>query len=326
MTTITPELSLDAYRGKHILVTGSTGYLANNLIHMLKGIECQITRVARSGKILTLVEGKCNVLDIIGDLTIPALWQQVLPSIDVVFHFAGQANILQATQMPVEDIQHSIIPLLRLLETCRQMHLKPHVVLASSVSLYGYPSQLPVDETCADKPQTIYDLHKLHCEEYLHYFIKHEHVTGCSLRLSNVYGPGVQAGKFYNGLINHAIYCGLQREPIPVHGNGESERDYLFLDDASRAFLAAGLQTNKVNDQVYIVSSGTSHTVNSVIEKVLIGLRNIRGINAEIKTVDIETHSQARDFRSTSSKFYNATGWEPIVDLEQGINLTIAAQ
>lgn len=326
MTTITPELSLEAYRGKHILVTGSTGYLANNLIHMLKNVECQITRVARSGKILTLVEGQCNVFDVIGDLTVPTLWQQVLPNIDVVFHFAGQANILQANQMPIEDIQHSIIPLLRLLDTCRQMNRRPHVVLASSVSLYGYPTQSPVDENCTDKPQTIYDLHKLHCEEYLQYFIKNEHITGCSLRLSNVYGPGVQAGKFYNGLINHAIYCGLQREPIPVHGDGESVRDYLFLDDASRAFLAAGLLPEKVNGQVFIVGSGASHTVNDVIGKVLAGLQTVRGINAEIKTIDHTTSNQARDFSSTSAKFYKATGWEPQIDLDKGINLTITAQ
>lgn len=326
MINITPELSLEAYRGKHILVTGSTGYLANNLIHMLKEVECQITRVARSGKILTLVEGKCNVQDIIGDLTTPILWQQVLPKIDVVFHFAGQANIVQANQMPVEDIQHSIIPFLRLLDTCRQMQHKPHVVLASSVSLYGYPSQLPIDESFLDKPQTIYDLHKLHCEEYLQYFIKNKHITGCSLRLSNVYGPGIHAGKFYNGLINHAIYCGLQHEPIPIQGNGSSERDYVYLDDVSRAFLAAGLLPEKVNDQVYIVSSNQSHNVNQVIEKVLHGLHTVRGIHAETKTVETNVNSSARDFRGNSSKFYRATGWEPQIDLEQGINLTIAAQ
>ncbi|MFN7097276.1 MAG: NAD-dependent epimerase/dehydratase family protein [Gammaproteobacteria bacterium] len=326
MTTITPEISLDAYAGKRILVTGSTGYLANNLIHMLKEVACQITRVARSGKILTLVEGKCNVLDIIGDLTTPGLWQQVLPHIDVVFHFAGQANIMQANQMPVEDIQHSIIPLLRLLDTCRQMQLKPHVVLASSVSLYGFPTSLPVDESCADKPQTIYDLHKLHCEEYLHYFIKQQHITGCNLRLSNVYGPGVHAGKFYNGLINHAIYCGMQREAIPIYGNGESTRDYLYLDDVSRAFLAAGFLTEKVNGQTYIISSSKSYSVNTVVEKILNGLSSIRGIHAETNTFEPTHHNQARDFRGTSAKFYQATGWEPQIDLEQGINLTIAAQ
>lgn len=326
MTFITPELSLEAYRGKRILVTGSTGYLANNLIHMLKGIDCHITRLARSGKILTLVEGKCNVFDVIGDLTSPTLWQQVLPQIDIVFHFAGQANIVQANEAPADDIEHSIIPFLQMLDCCRKLSLRPHVVLASSVSLYGYPDILPVDETCADKPQTIYDLHKLHCEEYLNYFIKHQQITGCALRLSNVYGPGVHAGQFYNGLINHAIYCALQREPIPVYGTGKSERDYLYLDDVTRAFLAAGLLPEKVNNQTYIISSGTSYSVNAVIEKIIAGLATHRGVHAEKQNRDAHASAQIRDFRGSSAKFYQATGWQPAVDLEQGINQTIAAQ
>ncbi|MBY0544219.1 MAG: NAD(P)-dependent oxidoreductase [Gammaproteobacteria bacterium] len=325
MTFITPELPLEAYRGKHILVTGSTGYLANSLIHLLKNVDCKITRVARSGKILTLLEGQCKIFDIISDLTNPALWQQILPSIDLVFHFAGQANIVQANEAPAEDIQHSIIPLLQLLDGCRKMALKPHVVLASSVSLYGYPNTPETDETYPDKPQSIYDLHKLHCEEYLRYFIKHHELTGCALRLGNVYGPGVHTNQFYHGLINYAIYCGLQHEPIPLHSDGESSRDYLYLDDASRAFLAAGLLPQKVNDQTYIVSSGADYTTQVIIEKVKKELQNSRGISLETTKTEIEIAAQIRHFRGSYAKFYQATGWEPLTTVEQGITQTIAA-
>ncbi|NNM58258.1 MAG: NAD-dependent epimerase/dehydratase family protein [Legionellales bacterium] len=323
---ITSELLLEDYRNKRILVTGSTGYLANNLIHMLKNVECQITRLARSGKILTLVEGKANVIDVIGDMTDPQLLKQILPQVDILFHFAGQSNISQANIAPAEDIRHSILPLLQLLDGCRQLSHRPHVVLASSVSLYGYPAELPVDENYHDKPQTIYDLHKLHCEQYLRYFSENKHITGCILRLCNIYGPGIDAHQFYNGLINYAIYCGLQRENIPIHGHGESQRDYLYLDDASRAFLAAGLIPDKVNNQTYIVSSGVSYTINAVIEKVRASLLEHRGIHVETITTDIETPSQIRDFRGNFTKFYQATGWMPTVNLEQGINQTIAMQ
>ena len=78
MTSITSELKLEDYRNKRILITGSSGYLANNLLHMLNNVECHITRVASSGKILTLVNGACKVEDVIGDLTQENLWQHVL--------------------------------------------------------------------------------------------------------------------------------------------------------------------------------------------------------------------------------------------------------
>lgn len=325
MTSLTSELNLEDYRGKHILVTGSSGYLANNLIHTLKNIECQITRVARSGKILTLVEGKCKVRDIIGDLTTPTLWQQVLPGVDIVFHFAGQANIVQANQTPVTDIQHSIIPLLQLLCSARDMQIKPHVVLASSVSIYGYRDAGLITEEDNNQPHTIYDLHKLSCESYLQYFIQHGFVSGCSLRLSNVYGPGIQSNQHYQGLINHAIYCGLQREPLPIYDGGLSERDYLYLNDATRAFLAAGLLPNKVNGQTFIISSGISYTVASIIDKVIHGLQQVRNITATSQNLQTP-QPKTQHFRSHSAKFYAATGWQATTSIEEGIASTIAAQ
>lgn len=328
MTFITSELKLDNYRHKRILITGSNGYLANNLLHMLKDVECHITRIASSGKILTLVNGACKVEDVIGDLTQETLWQQVLPHTDIIFHFAGQSNIVQANQEPVADIQRSITPLLLLLETCRKHALQPHIILASNVSLYGNPHKLPVDETFPNQPQSIYDLHKLHCEEYLHYFIGKGYVRGCSLRLTNVYGPGIQAsGKINAGLINHAIRRGIEHEPILIHGEGESQRDYLYLDDVSRAFLAAGLVPEKVNNQRFIISNNHSYTVNQVVEKIVASLANLHGLHAEVKSGDgNETASEQRHFCGNSAKFYQATGWQPTVSLDEGIERTIKAQ
>ncbi len=162
--------------------------------------------------------------------------------------------------------------------------------------------------------------------KYLRYFIKHNYITGCILRLCNIYGPGVDAHQFYNGLINHAIYCGLQRVNIPIHGSGKSQRDYLYIDDASRAFLAAGLVPDKVNNQTYIISSGISYSINAVIEKIQESLANNRGIRVDTTTINAETPSQSRDFQGNSAKFYRATGWTPAISLEQGINQTIITQ
>jgi UDP-glucose 4-epimerase len=316
---------IQQYRGKHILVTGSTGYLANNLIHMLKQVECHITRVARTGKILTLVNGACNVEDIIGDITQPELWQKVLPKVDIVFHFAGQSNITQANNAPAEDIPRSIIPLVLLLDTSRKMNLHPHVVLSSSVSLYGNPAVLPVDESCADDPQTIYDIHKLQCEQYLSYFIKQQTVTGCSLRLSNVYGPGIQAGRDNSGLINHAIYTAIEHEPIHIHGKGENIRDYLYLDDATRAFLAAGLCPTTVNGQRLIVSTGQQYSVQQVIDKVTTALKELRGIHAQVDYGATTADTDTRHFCGNAERFRQATGWQPHTSLDEGIALTIKA-
>lgn len=323
MTDITP-LDLAPYQGKHLLVTGSSGYLANNLIEQLKGIDCTITRVARHGKILTLNQGQSHIHDVIGDLNTRDFWMPLLSSVDIVFHFAGQANVTQANLYPIDDIQHSIMPLLQLLETCRYGGYHPHVILASSVSLYGYSEQ-PFDESTPNQPQTIYDIHKSHAENYLAYYIACGFVTGCCLRLTNVYGPSLHSNKSYQGLINQAIYAAFQHEPIIIHGDGLNERDYLYLEDATQAFLVAGLHASVVNKQTYIIASGQAYSVNQIVDEILAQLHALRGMIPVIERQATSDENRTR-FLTNTDRFYQATGWQPRVTIQDGIALTIKAQ
>lgn len=325
---LSEQFSTEDYRGKHILVTGSSGYLANNLINFLKDVECKITRVSRTGAILSLIDGKCKITDIITDIEDERTWQQILPDVDIIMHFAAQTNTAEADANPIEDRNHNVLPLLTLLECCRKYGHKPLVLLASTVSIYGLPETLPVDESFPDQPLSMYEIHKLQCEQYLDYYIYHGYIKGAALRLANVYGPGVKTTKANRGIINVMVKKAISGDPLTIYDNGEFYRDYVYVDDVSRAFLVAGLQSDTVNGKRFIIANGNAYNLNQAAELIAadVGKRTNKSIAIEhIEMPASASILDSRNFHGDISAFSQATGWKPEVDLEEGIKLTIDA-
>jgi len=325
---LSQQFTTDDYRSKHILVTGSSGYLANNLISFLKDVECKITRVSKSGAILSLIEGKCKVEDIITDIEDEITWQQILPKVDIIMHFAAQTNVAEADANPISDRNHNVLPLLTLLECCRKFGHKPTILLASTVSIFGLPEKLPVDESFPDQPLSMYEIHKLQCEQYLNYYSYHGYIQGASLRLANVYGAGVKASLANRGIINVMAKKAIHGEPLTIYDNGEFYRDYIYIDDVSRAFLLAGLQPDNVNGKHFIIANSHAYNLNQAAELISAEVQKRLKKSIDIQHVDIPESASIldkRNFQGNITAFSNATGWKPEVDFEQGIALTVDA-
>jgi UDP-glucose 4-epimerase len=316
------------YQGQRILVTGSSGYLANNLINALKDINCHITRLSRTGEILSLINGQCEITDIITDIEDEKIWQQILPTIDIIFHFAAQTNIQKANECPIEDRNSNVLPLLSLLETCRKKNHHPIIILASTVCIVGNVQDLPINEAVIDNPPTMYELHKLQCEQYLKYYISKNYVKGAALRLSNVYGPGVKDAMTERGFLNTMIRRAITSEPITIHGEGDFYRDYIYIDDVSTAFLTAASQIDKINGQHVIVAHGASTTIKTVAEMVAEQVGNYLHKPIQITYIPFPENASPMDkrqFQADIRLFSSITGWQPTVSLEKGISLTLQA-
>ncbi len=319
---------LHAYAGKRIVVTGSSGYLANQLIHKLCQQRCHITRVASSGAVLSLVQGECELDDVIGDLTSLVFWEPILPAADIVFHFAGRANIALANQDPLDDLHYNVLPLLTLLEACKRYGRKPTIILASTVSVYGASQTLPVTEQTHIEPRSIYDLHKWQSEHYLRYYVELGWVHGVALRLANVYGPDVRPGSQAYGVINRFITQALRDEPISLYEPGTAKRDYIYVDDLAHAFLQAGVLGDKLAGQVLNVASGQAYSTEIIAEKVKMHVGELIGRAPVIERLPAPIAAQTGTTRHLSvdiSAITRALGWQPQVDIDTGIALTLAA-
>jgi len=311
---------LSYFKNKRILVTGASGYLATNLTDALKDVDCTIIRLSGTQALDSLCS-KAKVLDRHGDIRTKEIWEQTLEGTDVVYHFAAQTSVYVAKKDPYADFQANVVPMLNLLETCRNKNLNPIILYSGTVTQAGITESLPVNETCMDTPITIYDMHKLMAEKYLNLYRHQKIVRGATLRLANVYGPGPR-GHFDRGVLNMMIQRALAGEPLTIYGKGDCLRDYVYIDDVVRAFLTAAKSIDKLNGKQFIIASAQSHTIAEAINLVAdqAALRTRQRVEVEhIKPPSALSPIEARNFIADTGLFERATGWHSKYRLVDGI-------
>ena len=316
------------YSGKRILITGGTGYLGTGLARALRDEQCEIICLDRPRKQASPIEGTACIHQVQGDVRHRAAWESALTDVDVVFHFAAQTSVPVAREDPQADFEANVLPMLHLLEICRLKGRHPVVVFAGTVTEAGIPARLPVDETHSDCPITIYDLHKWMAEAYLKHYARERIVWGVTLRLANVYGPGPASSSADRGVLNAMIRRGLRGEDLTVYGSGENLRDYVYVEDVCRAFLAAVPHIDRLNGEHVVIGSGEGQTLrgafNLVAERV--ALKTGRRVNVvHVDPPNPQSPIEGRNFVADTHRFRQATGWRARYSLSEGIDRTIEA-
>jgi nucleoside-diphosphate-sugar epimerase len=259
------------------------------------------------------------VKDVIGDVGEQRTWKAALPGVDIVFHLAAQTSASVAEADPAADFMHNVLPMDRLLHECRRR--RPAIIFASTATVVGIPLQLPVDESGPDHPITVYDQHKKAAEDLLA-----PYPLGVSLRLSNVYGPGPLSTHPDRGVLNAMIARALAGAALTIFGSGERVRDYLFVEDAAKAFLAAARCAGRIGGRHFVVGTGRGHTIAEAIRLVASRVAARTGVAVAVRHANPPgglVAIDARDFVANSREFRSATRWRPLVSLADGIDRTI---
>ena len=311
-----------------MLITGGAGYLAAGLIRGLQDVDCEIICLDRPGKQAPPVEGTAHIRQMQGDVRHRAAWESALNDVDVIFHLAAQTSVTVAREDPQADFEANVLPMLHLLEICRLKGWRPVVVFAGTVTEAGIPARLPVDETHPDCPVTIYDLHKWMAEAYLKHYAREGIVRGVTLRLANVYGPGPASSSADRGVLNAMVHRALQGEDLTVYGTGENLRDYVYVEDVCRAFLAAVPHIDQLNGGHVVIGSEEGHTLRDAFNLVAehVALRTRRRVN--VLCVELPTPPspiEGRNFIANTRLFRQVTGWQPRYSLREGLDRTIEA-
>ena len=310
-----------------ILITGGTGYLATAVLRLLKDVRCEIVRLGRPGARFPPVEGAAaRISDISGDIADPGLWERVLEGINIVFHFAAQTSVPVAEREPWADFQINAAPALHLLETCRRKAWRPAVLFSSSVTVIGIPQSLPVNEGHPAEPITVYDLHKLMAEGYVKYYARRGIVSGAVLRLANVYGPGPRSGSPDRGILNRMVERAVGGQALTVYGSGEQIRDYVYIDDAARAFIDAAQNIERISGRHFVIGSGKGHTIAEAVTLISERAALKTGLRAAVTYVDPPQPAapiEMRNFVADTSAFCQATGWQPRMSFPDGLDQTI---
>jgi nucleoside-diphosphate-sugar epimerase len=256
-----------------------------------------------------------TVVDVEGDVRDAATWTRALAGADHVFHLAAQTSAATADADPGADFESNVRPVEHLVAACRAMARKPAVVFAGSVT----------QGEDGARPQSAYDTHKLAAEALLAASRAHG-LRAVTLRLSNLYGPGPAGAAADRGVLNRMLRRALRGEAITVFARGEFTRDYLHVDDAARAFLAAGASMERLGASHYVVGCGRGHTVAQAFE--LVAARAGARIGRHVPVVYVDptvplTPLQMRSFVADPSAFTAATGWRARLTLAAGIDAAL---
>ncbi|WP_438479500.1 NAD-dependent epimerase/dehydratase family protein [Oleiharenicola lentus] len=290
---------------QRIFVTGGRGRLASLVADHFRAPAHAITLFSREAS------PGFHALDTLHD---PA----VLAGADTIFHLAWSSLPATSEQYPGIEQLHDIPFLDRLLTTLAQMPAKqrPRLVFFSSGgAVYGNAPARPNREDDPCDPVGLYGRAKLAAEQLIANRVAAHGLRCTVLRISNPYGYPVPSSRV-QGLIPHALRCGVTGQTLSLWGDGSAQKDFLYYTD----FLS-GLECVVADelDGIYNLSAGESHCIRQVIGQVETELaRPISLKYSEAPSWDVH------DSRLNNAKLSAATGWRPQVALAEGIRRAAA--
>lgn len=313
------------YVNRPVLVTGGLGFIGSSLVVRLAEIGAKVTVVdsliPEHGGLranVRPVEDRIRVN--ISDLRDSHSLQQLVRHQDFIFHLAGQVSHGDSMREPELDLEVNCVATLRLVEACRHFNPDARLVYTSTRQVYGVPRVLPVDETHPTLPIDVNGINKLAGEYYHLLYDRTYGLRSVVLRLTNTYGPRQQIRNNRQGFIGIFIRQALKGERIQVFGTGRQVRDFNYVDDVVEALLRSGA-TEACFGSVFNLGAPQRYSLLGFLEI----LRRHTGVAcdtipfpADRKLIDIG------DYYGSYARFAAATGWEPSVDLEEGIARTVA--
>jgi UDP-glucose 4-epimerase len=318
--------ALNAYRGRSVLVTGGLGFIGSNLAHRLVQIgDVEVTLIDsmekdQGGNLFNVDDLKERVSIHIANLQDSSIVSHLVAGVDYVFNLAGNVSHLDSMSVPLRDLELNCAAQLSLLEACRSFNPHVRIVFTSTRQVYGKPLYLPFDEEHRCSPVDINGVHKLAAEQYhLLYHRAYGLRTTC-LRLTNTYGPRQLMHHNRQSVIAWFIHQALDGQAIQLFGEGRQKRDFNYVDDAVEALLLVGAN-EKTEGEVYNLGSPEPVTLARVAEE-LIWLTG----KGSLAYVPFPPERQLIDIGNCYSsyrKIAEAVGWEPSVNLHDGLQRTV---
>ena len=318
------DLRFEAFKGARVIITGGLGLIGSALARQLVALGAEVLLVDSmipeyGGNVANIADIRDQVSVNIGDIRGGYVLRYILDGQDFLFNLAAQTSHLDSMAAPEDDLAINCAAQLQLLEACRAFNPGITIVHAGTRQIYGRPDYLPVDERHPLRPVDVNGVNKMAGEAYHLLFRDVYGIKSRSLRLTNVYGPGMRIKDARQTFLGIWLRRVIQGEPFEVWG-GEQRRDLLYVDDAAQAFLyaavtqeAEGLALNVGGDE----PCNLADLAEAIIEAYGGGKYEIRDFPAERRRIDIG------DFVTDDRRFRAISGWRPRVCLADGLRRSL---
>ncbi len=251
-----------------------------------------------------------------GDVRDRALVSRLIAGCDHVFHLAA-LRITACAANPREAHEVMADGTFNVLEAAAE-HKVRKIVAASSASVYGEPTSLPIDEPASYENKTLYGAYKIALEHMLRAFEDMYRIPYAALRYFNLYGPRMDmTGVYTEVMVRWMDRIDAGQAPL-IFGKGDQSMDFVFVDDAARANLTA--LTSSAQNDVFNVATGRE---TSLLELCTLMLKLMGRPDLQPEFREERTVNPVRRRRGGPEKARKLLGYETRVDLAAGLEKLI---
>lgn len=311
------------WRDRHVFVTGATGFLGSWLTKALVDNGARVTILYRDivPHSLLAQSGYLDKVNVVrGTLEDYPTIERALGEyeIDTVFHVGAQAIVEIANRNPLSTFETNIKGTWNVLEACRRTPTIKRIVIASSDKAYGIHETLPYDEKAPLQGRFPYDASKsaadLLAQSYYHTYKLPVAITRCG----NFFGGG---DLNFNRIVPGTIRSLLYNESPVIRSDGAFRRDYLYIEDAARAYLtlAEKMENPSLHGHAFNFSAESPKTVLEVVNALIAAM----GSNQR-PTILNTAHHEIPDQYLSAAKAKTMLDWQPHFSLETALAKTVA--
>ena len=295
------------------VVTGGAGFIGSHMVDLLveRGFAVRVVDNMVGGRAANLAQHAKTPGFVLEERDIRSYAPEnpLFKDAKYVFHFAGIGDIVPSIERPMEYMSANVQGTVHMLECARRAGVKKFVYAASS-SCYGL-AKTPTREDHTIAPQYPYALSKYQGEQATFHWHGVYKLPVNSIRIFNAYGTRSRTSGAYGAVFGVFLRQKLAKKPFTVVGDGTQRRDFLYVTDVARAFLAAA-ETDRVGT-FWNLGAGNPQSVNRLIE--LLG-----GEKTYIPKRPGEPDCTWADIGKITSEL----GWKPEISFEEGVRRIVA--
>lgn len=264
------------------LITGVAGFIGSNLLEALLRLNQCVVGLDN------FATGHRHNLDQVRDLVSSEQWRrftflkgdicnlddckQACAGVDYVLHEAALGSVPRSIENPIGTNETNISGFLNMLVAARNANVRRFIYAASS-STYGDHPELPKVEDKIGRPLSPYAVTKYVNELYANVFTRAYGVQTIGLRYFNVFGKRQDPNGAYAAVIPKWIASLIRNEPVYINGDGETSRDFCYIENVVQLNLLAATSENpEAANQVYNVAVGDRTTLNQLYENLRVNL------------------------------------------------------
>ena len=309
-----------------VLITGGLGFVGSNLAIRLVEQGATVTLLDSmlplyGGSLFNCAPIRDSIQVNFSDIRDQNSMNYIVQGQDFIFHVAGQVSHVDSISDPFTDVDINVNGTLALLEACRKFNPSARLIFTGTRGQYGPSVRQPVDETAPTNPMGMYAITNLTAEKIVLMYHEVHHLRSVCLRITNTYGPRHQMKHDRYGVLNWFIRLAMDDETIPIFGDGQILRDFLYVDDLTDALMQCGL-TESAYGETFNVGCGEPISFLALIRQIIAvtgkGRYEFTGFTAERKALE------PGDYWSDITKIKSIVGWEPHTALQDGLEQTVA--